>query len=257
MREVVSSNSVRRRRSPIVNTPADRLIVALDFPALEPASRLVEDLDGIASFFKVGLELCLAAGLRTIRERLGAQTLFVDLKLPDDIPETIKRTVALATELDVKLMTLSAGADAPTMRAAVAGRGGAAQPKFLFVPIVSSMDRHDFAATTGRDASEFDSWLCQRAARAIDAGCDGVIASGDAIRLLRQALPEILIVSPGIRPSGAATHDHKRSSTPGEAIANGADLLVVGRPIRDAGDRAARRRVVTTIVEEIERATGR
>ncbi len=238
-----------------MSLPADRLIVALDFPALEPASRLVDELEGIASFFKVGLELCLAAGLRPIRERLGTPALFVDLKLPNDIPETITRTVALATELDVKLMTLSAGADAPTMRAAVAGRGGAAYPKFLFVPIVSSMDRHDFAATTGRDASEFESWLRERASRAIDAGCDGVIASGDAIRLLRHALPEILIVSPGIRPSGSSAHDHKRSSTPGEAIANGADLLVVGRPIRDAGDRDARRRVVTTIVEEIARST--
>ena len=110
---------------------------------------------------------------------------------------------------------------------------------------LSSMDASDLPG-----GGDLDGYLRERASFARAQGCDGMIASGDAIALVRAAWPEALIVSPGVRAAGATTDDHKRAATPAEAIRAGADYLVVGRPIRDAADR---RKAAAQFIEEIER----
>src|SRR5690606_15019275 len=159
--------------------------------------------------------------------------LFVDLKLPSDIPTTVRRTVARAAARGVKLFTLSGSATRETVGAAVAGRGDRAAPKLLFVRFLSSQGR-EAAGGDGLGAA-----LPDQARFAADAGVDGFIVSGREIAVLRKAFPSALLVSPGIRPKGAALDDHQRSCTPREAIELGANRLVVGRPIRDASDRRA------------------
>ncbi len=227
----------------------ERLIVALDVPAVDEALRIVDALEGLVSFYKVGLELLMSGGMGDLLARLaGRYNLFVDLKLPSDIPETVRRTTSLAARLGVNLLTLSHSAGDGTIRDAVAGRGDKRNPKLLFVPFLSSLDSRDFARATGQDASQFEAFLQDRCAKALEAGVDGFIISGQQIGLLRRLHPRALLVSPGIRPAGAATDDHKRSCTPAEAVRLGADYIVVGRPIRDA---ANRRDAAARIVDEI------
>jgi orotidine-5'-phosphate decarboxylase len=229
--------------------PEERIIVALDVPTADEALSLVDELEGLVSFYKVGLELLLAGGLENLLVRLARQSkVFVDLKLPNDIPETVRRAVAVATRTGVKFLTLSHSATGETIRAAVAGRASQSDPHLLFVPVLSSLDSSDFAAASRQASSEFGADLVRRAGSAAGDGVDGFIISGQEIALLRQAFPHATLVSPGIRPAGAAKDDHKRSCTPGEAIRLGADYIVVGRPIRDAPHR---RDAAKRIIEEI------
>jgi orotidine-5'-phosphate decarboxylase len=223
-----------------MNGGKDRLIVPLDVPTPEAALELVRELDGVVGFFKIGLELLMTGAMaRVIDELRGTSRLFLDLKLPDDIPETIRRAVEVGTGLGADFLTLSAGVGPETIHAAVEGRGRASGPKLLYVSYLSSRDRPDLG--------EVD----RRSDAALEAGCDGFIASGELIGRLRQRHPRAPIVSPGIRPRGAPKDDHKRSATPAEAIAAGADYLVVGRPIRDAADRRA---AAVQIISEIDAA---
>ncbi len=229
---------------------AQRLIVALDVPDNDQARALVRGLDGVVTFYKLGLELTLAGGLRELlSEMIPRHRVFLDVKLPGDIPETIRRAVAVAAASGVEMLTLSASADEPTVRAALEGRGSSPTPKLLFVTWLSSMDASDLARAGSTAA--FDDYILDRCRRMEAAGCDGAIVSGRTIALVRQAHPKLLIVSPGIRPSGSAADDHKRSATPAEAIAMGADHLVVGRPITRAADPRA---AALAILEEIGRA---
>lgn len=228
---------------------AQRIILALDVPKSSDALELVRELEGVISFYKLGLELLMAGGLESLlRELQGKGRLFVDLKLPSDIPTTVERTVALAASLGVELFTLSGSATAETIAAAVKGRGGRTNPQLLFVPFLSSQGRAAVAP-----GESFEQTLLSRARFARDAGVDGFIVSGPEIALLREEFPDVLLVSPGIRPAGAGLDDHQRSCTPAQAIALGADYLVVGRPIRDAHDRRA---AVQRISEEIAGASG-
>jgi orotidine-5'-phosphate decarboxylase len=237
-----------------VTKPEERIIVALDVPTAREALSLVEELHGLVSFYKVGLELLLAGGLENLLVRLARESkVFVDLKLPNDIPETVRRAVAVATRAGVTFLTLSHSATRQTLQSAIAGRGGSVHPELLFVPVLSSMDGADFARTTGQPASQFGDDLVRRAKIAEGDGADGFIISGPEIALMRAAFPRAILVSPGIRPAGAATEDHKRSCTPAEAIHLGADYIVVGRPIRNA---AHRRDAAKRIIEEIARARG-
>jgi orotidine-5'-phosphate decarboxylase len=179
---------------------------------------------------------------------------FVDLKLPSDIPETVKRVVHLAATMDVEFLTLSNSATPGTIRAALDGRGERSHPRLLYVPFLSSWDRSDFTAMTGKPGADFESYLEERTDAATVAGADGFIVSGPEIRLLRAKYPGTVLVSPGIRPAGSSTDDHKRSCTPAEAIRLGADYIVVGRPIRDAENRRdAARRIVDEVVEAASR----
>jgi orotidine-5'-phosphate decarboxylase len=214
-------------------TGRDRLIVALDLPTVDEALRVVEQLDNV-SFFKVGLQVFITGGLPTLLQSLRHKHVFVDLKVPGDIANTIAAVVDFCVSMNVRFLTLSESMPLPAIAAAKAARDAkhSPNPKFLTVPYLSSLDATDLTVEAGAAARDLDAYILTRARKALAAGCDGIIASGQAIRLCRQAFPEpTIIVSPGIRPTGVSTDDHKRSTTPAEAIKLGADYLVVGRPI--------------------------
>ena len=232
-------------------TGKDRIIVALDVPTVDEALASVERLDNI-SFFKVGLQLFMTGGLPDLLHALRTRRVFVDLKLPGDISNTIAAVIDACVSMHVELLTLSESMPLPAIRAARAARAArnSSLPKFLTVPVLSSLDASDLPAGAGGE-NGVETVIVKRAQAALDAGCDGIIASGDAIQVCRRAFPSTLIVSPGIRPSGASTDDHKRHTTPAEAIRLGADYLVIGRPILKAPEpRAAAQR----IIEEIDQA---
>lgn len=232
--------------------PQERLIVALDVPTGREALDLVKELDGVVSFYKIGLELLIGGDMEgLLRVLIQESQVFVDLKMPSDIPETVRRTVGVAASLGVRFLTLSHSASRETIQAAVQGRGENAWPELLFVPILSSLDRSDYAAIAGQDPAGFESDLVRRAGVAKGLGTDGFIVSGQEIGLLREAFPDVTLVSPGIRPAGSSRDDHKRSCTPAEAIELGADYIVVGRPIRNASDR---RGAAQRIVDELAAA---
>lgn len=231
-------------------TGKDRLIVALDVPTVDDALRVVDQLDNV-SFFKIGLQLFMTGGLLTLLQRLRqAKRVFVDLKVPGDIANTIAAVIDMCVENRVTFLTLSESMPLPAIAAAKAARAAkhSDTPKLLTVPFLSSLDAADLPAVSGGERN-LDTYILGRAHAAIEAGCDGVIASGQAIQLCRHALPRpILIVSPGIRPAGASTDDHKRHTTPAEAIRLGADYLVVGRPIlKDPDPRDAAQRIISEI----------
>ncbi len=242
----------RERASRYANLkPQERIIVALDVPGPDEAIRLADKLDGKVSFYKVGLELLMGGGMRElIQELVRRGRVFVDLKLPSDIPETVRRVANVAAGLGVEFITLSNSATPGTVRAAVEGRGRSGSPALLFVSFLSSLDRQDFAQLYGRNPADFEPFLKERTAEAKLAGAEGFIVSGQEIKLLRDTHPEAVIVSPGIRPAGSSTDDHKRTCEPAEAIRLGADFIVIGRPIRDAGDP---REAAQGIIDELSR----
>jgi orotidine-5'-phosphate decarboxylase len=240
--------------------PRDRLIVALDVPSIDEALSVVDTLDNV-SFFKIGLRLYMAGAmsgqLAILVDRLRPRSqIFLDLKFPGDIDTTIATVVGdYKSSPHVKFLTLNELMPAGAIKAARSARGDSQTPKLLMVPYLSSLDgKADLQQTYG--AKDFDTFLLGRAGSAIDNGCDGLIASGDAIALFRRAYPKtsgVIIVSPGIRPAGTPTDEHKRFTTPSEAIRLGADYLVVGRPIlKDPDPRDAANR----IIREIEAASG-
>ena len=221
---------------------ADRLIVALDCPTIEQARALVTDLGSTVSFYKIGWRLFLTAGMSFVEEVRGQnKRVFLDLKM-DDISETVETAVAVLRN-KVQLLTLM-GTPA-TVQAAVRGRGSAHDPKLLSVTFLSSLNETDLRAMLPEGATlpageVLPAYIQRRATQALEAGADGLIASGDSVRQLRATLgAKPLIVAPGIRPAGSSTNDQKRTKTPAEAIADGADLLVVGRPIWAAANPVA------------------
>jgi orotidine-5'-phosphate decarboxylase len=229
--------------------PQDRLIVALDVPSVDEAMRLVDELGDLVYFYKVGLELLMTGGFEPLlRELVKGKKVFVDLKLPNDIPETIRRAVSVAASIGVTFLTLSASATPETLVSAVDGRGTSSSPKLLVVPFLSSQSREEYTRLRGLDASQFEEALRLETRAAVGYKMDGFIVSGPEIALLRGWYPDAVLVSPGIRLAGSKTDDHKRSCTPAEAIELGADHIVVGRPIRNATDRrAAAKRILDEI----------
>ncbi|HLK15852.1 MAG TPA: orotidine-5'-phosphate decarboxylase [Fimbriimonadaceae bacterium] len=222
--------------------PADRLIVALDCPTVGRARELVKLLSPTVTFYKIGWRMFLMSGLEFVDEvRSRGNRVFLDLKM-DDIAETIETGVA---ELRDRAHLLTLMGTPATMAAAVRGRGTAPNPKLLSVTFLSSLDEADLRSMLPESVnlpSEalLPAYIQQRARQALEAGADGLIASGDSVRQLREALgPKPLIVTPGIRPAGAAANDQKRTKTPAQAIADGSDLLVIGRPIWAAEDPVA------------------
>jgi orotidine-5'-phosphate decarboxylase len=216
----------------------ERLIVALDVDTHAEALQLVRDLGNDVSFYKVGLQLFMAEGLTIVRRIVEqGKKVFLDLKI-DDTPRTVQEAVRNSAIDGVEFFTLQG--NAATARAAAAGRGQRSSPKFLQVTYLSSWDGSDLLeqlnTRPGADKLSIDDQVVNRAKRIIEWGCDGVIASGSSVSRLRREYPQLLIVTPGIRLAGSSTDDHKRSMTPVEAIAAGADYLVVGRPIRSADD---------------------
>jgi orotidine-5'-phosphate decarboxylase len=226
-------------------TMADRLIVALDVPTIEGASHLAARLDGIVSFFKIGLWLLFAPGAERFIDGLIGQGkhIFLDAKMYD-IGETVRQGVARATERGVSLVTVHG--DPEIMRAATAGRGRSTRTKVLAISVLTSLD--DTAAREMGYALPVAELIRLRVCQAVACGCDGVIASADdhpnEIRRMANA-EHLLVVTPGIREPGASVDDHKRHTSPAQAIARGADYLVVGRPITLADDPvAAARRII-------------
>ena len=232
----------------------DRLIVALDVPTGDEALRLVGELPNV-TFFKVGLQLFLSGDLPRVLKHLNEKRLFVDLKVPGDISNTIHSVIDLCIFFKVQFLTLSTSVPNSTIKSALSARGKNENPKLLMVPYLSSLDEHDLAEVEPgfADKGTLDDYIRNKAATALDAGCDGLIASGCAISLLRQLRPQTLIVSPGIRPAGSSADDHKRFTTPTKAIHSGADYLVVGRPIRNAD---SPQKAAQQIIKEINVALG-
>jgi len=208
----------------------DRLIVALDVPDTDAAKRFVEQLGDAVCFYKVGLELFMAGGYFELIDWLRAhdKQVFVDLKF-FDVPATVSRAVNQLHDRGITFATVH-GNDG-MMRAAADAKGDV---KILAVTVLTSLDRGDLDDLGFR--CNVDELVLSRARRAVDCGCDGVVASGQESRLLRDALDKrLLIVTPGIRPV-QNDDDQKRVVTPAQAFAYGADYIVVGRPIRDATD---------------------
>jgi orotidine-5'-phosphate decarboxylase len=220
------------------------LIVALDFDSPAQARELVERLEGQVSFFKVGLELYTAAGMEFVRELTGrGKDVFLDLKLYD-IGETVKRAVACIAETGVRFTTVH-GSGA-VMRAAVEGRGAAAL-KLLAVTVLTSFDQDDLA-DLGYPCGVAE-LVELRVRKAMAARIDGVVCSPlEAARVRAIAGPDAVLVTPGVRSAGAGQGDQKRVATPAEALASGANYLVIGRQITRAADPAAEAR---RILEEM------
>lgn len=222
--------------------PSDALIVALDVPNAIAGSELAARLGNTVSFYKIGLGMLTGGGLALAGElKQQGKRIFLDLKL-FDIGATVEAAVRGLAQFEMDFLTVHG--DPHVVRAAVAGRG-AAPTRILAVTILTSLDRADLDAAM-IEPGEIAGLAVERARRAFEAGADGVIASPREAAAIR-ALPESagkLIVTPGIRPSGASLGDQKRVETPASAIAAGADHLVVGRPIRDAEDPVAAARAI-------------
>jgi len=233
--------------------PKDRLILALDVATADEANRLVDELDGLVSFYKVGYQLFLATGMQFVRDLVsGGKRVFLDLKM-DDVEETITQGVREIAKNDVDFLTIHG--NGATARAAIEGRGDNDRPKILSVTLLSSLDEQDLIdlGILGKKGKfkSLDQYVLWRAQQAVDANVDGLIASGDTVAATRKRVGDgPILVTPGVRPKGIPTDDHKRHLTPMEAIASGADYLVVGRPIRNADDRCEMAR---SIIGEIEK----
>jgi orotidine-5'-phosphate decarboxylase len=222
----------------------ERLAFALDYPTLAEARAGAALVAPVVGVLKVGLELFVAEGPAAVRlgAELGSQV-FLDLKL-HDIPETVERAVATAGQLGARYLTLHAQGG-PRMLQAAASRAEkeGAGLKLLAVTVLTSLDAADLLAV-GVAASPAEHAL-RLGKLARSAGVHGLVCSTAEVAALRAALgPEALLVTPGIRPLGAAANDQKRVGTPASALRDGASLLVVGRPIRDANDPAAAARAI-------------
>ena len=209
----------------------ERLIVALDVPDAARARALVQELDDSVEFYKIGLELAMSGEyfdlLTWLHDR--GKRVFADLKFYD-VPATVAAAVRQLRRWEPSFLTIHG--DRSIMEAAAVEKGP--DLRLLAVTVLTSLDRGDLTQM-GLDV-DVKTLVLTRAEQARDAGCDGVIASGLEAPALREALgQDMLIVSPGIRPAeGSSADDQKRIVTPAQAFANGADYIVVGRPIRNA-----------------------
>ena len=237
----------------------DRLIVALDVSSYDDALRLVRDLDNV-SFFKIGLQLFFTGKVLQLIETLRTERagkVFLDIKWGGDIGNTASEFMQACIDSSVvKFITLieatSTAITEETIKAGAAVRRAAdvEYPHFLMVPYLSSLDSSDLKQTQG--ITDLNAYILGRGKAMIDLGCDGLIVSGDAIKLCRETFgPKIDIVSPGIRPAWASHDDHKRFTTPSQAIEMKADYLVVGRPIIKATDP---RKAAQQVIDEIDQA---
>ena len=228
------------RFPPTILTPADRLIVALDFNTAAEANRLIDELEATINFYKVGWQLFLGEGWPFISTLLETgRKVFLDLKI-NDIDRTVQAALAnMPNEFAGRLELLTIHGGSSTVMAAKQGRGDNNRPYLLMLTVLSSMDAADLKEFSPDGAMpDTDAVVLRRAQQALDAGCEGLIASGSSVRALRRELfnREFLIVTPGIRPADSGHDDHKRALTPRQAIADGADYLVVGRPITQSPD---------------------
>jgi orotidine-5'-phosphate decarboxylase len=223
-------------------TGRERIVAALDVPDLVAAAALARKLDGHVAMLKVGLELFVAHGRAAVDAvKTVSLPVFLDLKL-HDIPNTVEAAARAAANIGAAILTVHAMGGSAMMRAArrglEAGANGRLPPKLLAVTVLTSLAEDDLRAI-GISGSPADAAL-KLARLALEAGADGLVCSPAEVGLLRRELgPGPLLVVPGIRPAGAATHDQRRTGSAREAVRAGASLVVVGRPLREAADPAA------------------
>jgi len=223
--------------------PRDRLIVALDVSSVEAAQAMVAKLGDAVSFYKIGYQLAYAGGLGYVATLIDSgKRVFLDLKL-HDIGNTVEQGVKSVANTGASFLTVHAYPQ--TMKAAVEAREG--NLRILAVTVLTSYDDADLAAA-GYDFT-VPELVAERAAQARDIGVDGVVCSAEEAAKIRTIVgTKMALVTPGIRPAGAAAGDQKRIMTPAKAIAAGADYLVVGRPILAAADpKAAAQAIVAEI----------
>ena len=235
----------------------DKIIVALDVPTKEQALSIVEELGDKVGAYKVGMQLYNACGpdiLRAIEERKGK--VFLDLKF-HDIPNTVAAASRVVTNLNTFMFNVHCCGGSAMMKAAVeamkdeAAAKGIEKPLLIGVTVLTSLSEEELQGEIGVERALTEQ-VAAMAKLAKESGLDGVVASAKEIKIIREACGEdFVIVTPGIRPRDASLDDQKRVKTPGEAIADGADYLVIGRPITKAENRAA---AVQAIVEDMEEA---
>ena len=232
--------------------PRDRLIVALDVGSATEARRIAGAIGEAVTTFKVGKQLFTAEGPQVVRDLVASgRKVFLDLKY-HDIPNTVEAAVRTAAGLGASMLSVHASGGAAMLRAAAeAARAVRNPPLVLAVTVLTSLSEADLQeiGVAGRAMDQ----VLRLAALAQTAGCGGVVASPHEVRQLRQSLGTgFVIVTPAVRPAGADKGDQARVATPADAIAAGADYIVVGRPITQAPDPSAAAR---QIVEEIARAS--
>ncbi|MDG4649398.1 orotidine-5'-phosphate decarboxylase [Roseibacterium sp. SDUM158017] len=221
----------------------DRLIVALDVPNALQGLALADRIGDAVSFYKIGLGMLTGGGFALANELKAerGKRIFLDMKL-FDISATIEVAVRGLAQYDLDFLTVQG--DPHVVRAAKEGAAGSGL-RILAVTVLTSLDRSDLDAALIRDG-DMDEIVAARAARAFEAGADGVIASPHEAAMIR-AMPQAdgrLIVTPGVRPEGADRGDQKRVATPSEAIRAGADHIVVGRPVWQAEDPSGAARAI-------------
>ncbi len=226
--------------------PRDRLIVALDVSSVEAAQAMVAKLGDAVSFYKIGYQLAYAGGLGYVATLIDSgKRVFLDLKL-HDIGNTVGQGVKSVAKTGASFLTVHAYPQ--TMKAAVDAREG--NLRILAVTVLTSYDDADLAAA-GYDFTVAE-LVAERAAQARGIGVDGVVCSAEEAAKIRTIVgTKMSLVTPGIRPAGAAAGDQKRIMTPAKAITASADYLVVGRPIIAAADPKA---AAEAIVAEISSA---
>ncbi len=221
-----------------------RLIVALDFPTLEQAKSCVLELGDSVLYYKVGMELYYAAGSEIIRFlKNQGKEVFLDLKL-QDIPNTVAHALSVLSALGADMMNVHASGGGKMMTEAVravrqaAAAAGRPAPKLIAVTVLTSMDAGEFPTLNNKHG--IAEQVRSLALLAQAAGMDGVVASPQEAAAIRAACgKDFLIVTPGVRPAGAALNDQNRVATPAGALRNGSSQIVVGRPITQAADRRA------------------
>ncbi|HZD54340.1 MAG TPA: orotidine-5'-phosphate decarboxylase [Woeseiaceae bacterium] len=228
----------------------DRLIFAMDVPDCGRARRLAEELGDAVTFYKLGLELMMSGGYFELLEWMLARgkKVFADLKF-FDIPATVGAAVRQLKDRGASFVTVHGNQS--IMEAAAASKGD--RLKVLAVTVLTSLDRGDLDDLGFQ--CDVEALVLSRARRALDAGCDGVISSGLEAAKLRQHIDRrLIVVTPGIRPvDNREASDQKRIMSVADAFANGADYIVVGRPVRDAADpRAAAEGIQATIRDCVE-----
>lgn len=242
-----------------MRAPRDYIVFPLDVATRAEAEQLVRQLAGHVGLFKVGLELFIRTGPDLIRwiQGQGPSGIFLDLKL-HDIPVTVARAMEGIGALDVALTTVHCGESPRMLEAAVAASGG--RTGVLAVTVLTSVGPEELrqAGLAPALAGDMNALVLHRARAARSAGCAGVVCSGWEVAAIKQHLGKaFLAVTPGIRPAweSLGTDDQRRVMTPAEAVRNGADYLVIGRPIRTAADPArAARQVAAEIAEGLSGA---
>jgi orotidine-5'-phosphate decarboxylase len=243
----MSSSMPLRMDSAPAGDIRDRLIIGLDVPSLIEARSIIDRIGDAGTFYKIGYPLAYAGGFGLAEELIAqGKKVFLDLKL-HDIANTVEEGVRSVARLGVTLLTVHAYPQ--TMRAAVAGKAGSPL-KILAVTVLTSYDDQDLLEAGYAPVAAAD-LVVRRAEQARDLGIDGIVcAAPEAARVRAVVGSDRLIVTPGIRPTGAEAGDQKRIVTPGEAIRLGADHLVVARPIIKAADpRAATQAILRDIAQ--------